>query len=458
MVISAPFADGPGNSRSGAGEVAVVWGRALWPAQVDLRTDAAVIIYGDHAGDRLMARCTVRARGADYDDLLLFAPLADAPGGDRNGSGLGYVVRGSSNWMPVHDVGQIARQTIVGASPNGALSHGAFLDLNEDGDFEILCGSYLDPGVDNQRPDGGVLHIVPTARVGTMVDLATDPCWQVLSAGAQDWLTGYGAMQLGDVDDDGRAELLIAASRAEGITGVGAVYAFEPAALLATDPSTIDLAPVDLDLAGEFTTESRLTVSYAVRQTGIGTATGTVWHDRVVFSRNSRLGDADDLILEDVEVAQPLQPGMEYRSVVDVPLSALMAGNGHIGLLINADASVPECLGRDNNSILQSVVITAPTREPDPDRSTVPAECLIGPDESATLFVILRDENGEPIPHLAGTFLDFEGVEGLRFCVPPASWPILKGSKSDSQGRVRFLPGAAAASAGPRRCAGDVLN
>lgn len=64
LAINAPWADGPGNGRRASGEVALVFGRPVWPNVIDLRTDPAIFLYGDQPGDMLSG---VRSVQADED-------------------------------------------------------------------------------------------------------------------------------------------------------------------------------------------------------------------------------------------------------------------------------------------------------------------------------------------------------------------------------------------------------
>ncbi|HXI30189.1 MAG TPA: FG-GAP and VCBS repeat-containing protein, partial [Vicinamibacterales bacterium] len=84
LIVGAPGAAGPGNTRPGAGEAYVLFGKSTFGASASLASAAASIIYGAHAGDHLAAAISAGNVRRDLpDDLLLLAPGA-SPAGDIN--------------------------------------------------------------------------------------------------------------------------------------------------------------------------------------------------------------------------------------------------------------------------------------------------------------------------------------------------------------------------------------
>lgn len=70
--ISAGEADGPGESRPGAGEVVVFYGRESFASAYDLGAGAGdILIYGPAAGDRLIVTATSDVNGDGYAELVL---------------------------------------------------------------------------------------------------------------------------------------------------------------------------------------------------------------------------------------------------------------------------------------------------------------------------------------------------------------------------------------------------
>ena len=111
IAVGINFADGPGGTRSGAGEVDILFGSASLPATHDLKTTApSVRIYGSNAGDRLGEEIALGSlNDADeyfpgpvlvtMSDLIIGAPGADGPPaepGGRSAAGEVYILHGQS--------------------------------------------------------------------------------------------------------------------------------------------------------------------------------------------------------------------------------------------------------------------------------------------------------------------------------------------------------------------------
>ena len=206
LAIGVDFADGPGATRSGAGEVDVIFGSASLPAVIDLKTTApSVRIYGSDPGDRLGEGLAVGSlNGADVygsgqvtmDDLIIGAPGADGPPslpGGRDAAGEAYIIYGQSQaddpfpaTIDLHDfsssayVDAIFYGRDVGDTLGTQLASG---DVNGDGIGEVLIGV---PDADG--PDDG-----PGGNPDNQKDGAGE-IW-VVSAYDQD---GDGRRQMGD--------------------------------------------------------------------------------------------------------------------------------------------------------------------------------------------------------------------------------------------------------------------
>jgi hypothetical protein len=97
LVIGVPNNAGPGGARAQAGEVAVIWGRSklAMGSYKDLATSADILVYGAEAGDNAGTGVAV----ADYDgdnfgDLLIGEPLGDAVGNAKVNAGETYLIYG----------------------------------------------------------------------------------------------------------------------------------------------------------------------------------------------------------------------------------------------------------------------------------------------------------------------------------------------------------------------------
>src|SRR5262249_39095834 len=94
LVIGAPFANGPGNARSAAGEVYIFFGRAAWLTPYDLATRTPdVTIYGVDPGDNLGGGVAIGDFNGDgKKDLAISARFADGSNNAKTSSGDVYLL------------------------------------------------------------------------------------------------------------------------------------------------------------------------------------------------------------------------------------------------------------------------------------------------------------------------------------------------------------------------------
>jgi hypothetical protein len=101
LVLFAQSGDGPGDTRSQAGDVYILYGRASLPTVIDAGGTGGrppdVTIYGAAARDTLMPAPPAARSGQDQDvnndgvpDLILAAPFADGPNNSRPDAGALY--------------------------------------------------------------------------------------------------------------------------------------------------------------------------------------------------------------------------------------------------------------------------------------------------------------------------------------------------------------------------------
>jgi len=107
LVIAAHHADGPTDTRSGAGEVHVVYGSDAVMHDTDLESPPswAAVIYGADGNDYLgESVATGDFNGDGYDDLVIGIVEADGPENGRNGAGEAVVVYGGPERLPDIDL------------------------------------------------------------------------------------------------------------------------------------------------------------------------------------------------------------------------------------------------------------------------------------------------------------------------------------------------------------------
>ena len=227
VVVGAPGADG--NGRQDSGSAYVVFGPAA-PNQIDLATlgGNGFRIDGAGAGDRT-GRSVAGAGDVNGDgraDLLVGAHGADSHG--QANSGAAYVVFGRNSGAAVDlaalgdrgfriDGGATSERAGWTVAPAG--------DVNEDGRADVLVGALF--ADHNLRESSGSAYVVFGANATASVDLAAlgDRGFQIDGASARDF-TGEAIAPAGDVNGDGKGDVLVGATFADnnGRESSGSAY------------------------------------------------------------------------------------------------------------------------------------------------------------------------------------------------------------------------------------------
>lgn len=251
LIVGAPAADGPDDTRPDAGEAYVFFG-PQHGGTLDLSRDSPdVTIFGANSGDFLsFAVATGDVNGDAFDDILLGAPLGDGPDDQRSDAGETYVVFGAPAPPATLDLAQDAPGlTVFGAGPDDRLGS-AIACGNTDGNdsADILLGSFLADGPDDGRYQAGEAYLLlGSPNLAGERDLAHGEYdLALLARDADDQLGHYLAM--GDLDGDQRDDLIVSAFRADGPANEredgGEVYVFFAASELR---GVVDLASARAD-------------------------------------------------------------------------------------------------------------------------------------------------------------------------------------------------------------------
>jgi hypothetical protein len=227
-------ADGPDGSRPNTGVVYVVFGSASLGDMVDLAKDEQdVTILGVGADDALgFCAASGDVNGDDIDDILLVAQRASAVGGSRDTSGEAYVILGSSDLGGTIDLLAGDQDiTIFGAEAHDLLSSClAGHDVNGDGTGDIILGTSFASGPDNGRDRAGEAYVIfGSSKLPAAIDPASSTGVVLFGAEASDRFGS--AVGSGDLNGDGKEEMIVVASEAAGPEnarpGAGEVYVIE---------------------------------------------------------------------------------------------------------------------------------------------------------------------------------------------------------------------------------------
>jgi hypothetical protein len=233
IVMGAPGGDGPSETRSGAGEVYVVFGgphltRGTVRDMAGLVAPGAdVVIFGPEPVASLGASLAIGdVNGDGIEDILAGAATSSSPQGERLFAGTIYAIFGSSAWGSglARDLADPREADLMVFGP-GLLSFFGFQiavgDVNGDGVPDIVASAPLADGPQGERPEAGHVYVifggVHLVR-GTVRDVAPGSAAgadvTIFGATAQD-LLGY-ALLLADVNGDGVLDLCVSALQADG--------------------------------------------------------------------------------------------------------------------------------------------------------------------------------------------------------------------------------------------------
>ncbi|MGQ9602118.1 MAG: PKD domain-containing protein [Candidatus Bipolaricaulia bacterium] len=253
VIIGAPRASGPGNSRGGAGEVYVLFGGFSFNT-IDLAlTRAGLTVFGDDVGDHLglgLATGDINADG--IKDLIIGASAGDGPGNSRDNAGEVYIIFGSPNPPSSIDLAEkSAEMTIFGGAAGDRLGVAlASGDFNGDGVDDLAIGAFAGDGPEGKRASAGNVYLLfGDHNPPAMIDLALKaPDVAIFGPDTGDNLGVSLAAE--DVDQDGKADLLIGAPGGDGPQNgrrnAGEAYLLFGSALL---PAIIDLADTTADFS-----------------------------------------------------------------------------------------------------------------------------------------------------------------------------------------------------------------
>ncbi len=224
LALGAPGADGSGTDAIDAGRIYIFFGspdRTASGDPLDL-SEADVVLIGPGAKDQIGRRLIAADLDADgRDDLLIGSMYGNGPDNDRPGCGEARVLFGRprDRFAAVYDFAENDADIVIhGAEQNdyltGEIGTG---DLNGDGYADLLLGAFYGDGPQDDRHHAGEVAIFFGGErdgLPRRIDLAEEPLPTVYGVEASD--TFGRAIAGGDLDGDGRDELIVGAYYADG--------------------------------------------------------------------------------------------------------------------------------------------------------------------------------------------------------------------------------------------------
>lgn len=247
LVLCAPDAQGPNNDLWAPGEIRIVFGRAEWPAEVDLRTAPNTVIYNylEQAGS-LLNPVIGDFNGDGTGDLAFGDENGENPTRTSIGFGRTYLFFGRTTWPAAIDLGkESANVTFYGREYGDALgSELGAGDLDGDGTDDLFIQARLADGPLNKRKDCGEIYAFRgrttwPARISLQ---KTDPDMLIIGADTKDQVGEVRGIMIGDIDADGIRELELGVYLGSGkdnhAFNTGEIRRYQPGAVW---PKTVDL-------------------------------------------------------------------------------------------------------------------------------------------------------------------------------------------------------------------------
>jgi hypothetical protein len=213
LIAEVRLGDGPGNSRTNAGEVHIFRGRTTWPVEIDLATASSdTMILGPDPGDQIGRYEGIAVGSLDLDaspDLALGVCLGDGVTNGVSAAGEAKLLELGPNPPALVDTRTVSMATVYGADSTDLMCQSTQLgDINGDRRTDLACSADLGDGPGNSRDKSGEAYVFfgPFAAGQTRQVGANQHDIVIYSAAANE------QMYLGPVSDlngDGIGELVV---------------------------------------------------------------------------------------------------------------------------------------------------------------------------------------------------------------------------------------------------------
>ncbi len=307
LIIGATGGDALNNSKPGAGESYVIFGKVDWSSTptIDLNSlgSAGINIVGAVGGERsgVSVSSAGDVNGDGFDDLVIGAHQGNALGNTRFESGNSYLLFGKADWSttPTIDLaglgtlGPTVGITLIGAGSldNSGRTVSNAGDINGDGFDDLIIGA---PGGDasgDVKFEAGESYLIfgkadwsttPTIDLANLGTLGPTIGITIFGADSDD-ASGTSVSSAGDVNGDGFDDLVIGARSADASgnakQNAGESYVVFGKADWSTTP-TIDLA--GLALAGITIVGADVNDQSGFSVSGAGDVNGDGFNDLII--------------------------------------------------------------------------------------------------------------------------------------------------------------------------------
>lgn len=219
LILDASHSKSRNGANAQAGKLHILFGRASWPASIDLRTGSSVTIFGATLNDNFafeLASADLNADGTS--DVIADVPGGDGPMNARSSAGEIYLFRGRANWPATIDLATALPDSVIwGVDAQDQFGRAGLTaaDLDADGTPELIAGGPFGDGPTETSANQGEIR---TAVFGptwpTTLDLRTQYRRVIYGIDPGD---NYGnRLFTGDINGDGTADLISTSSFGDG--------------------------------------------------------------------------------------------------------------------------------------------------------------------------------------------------------------------------------------------------
>lgn len=238
LLIGCLLGDGPSNARPDCGEVYLLYGREPFPKQIDLRTDADVVIYAPDSGDLWFTPADFVAAGdlnGDGEmDIAIGMPFADGKNNEFPDCGETAILFGGKTFPSQIDLALGADAIIYGVTADDQSGFSVAMgDVNGDMLQDLIITAPNADGIHDMRFVAGDAYVI-YGRNSFPTALSLESADVVIYAADSFDLLGIFA-RCGDVNGDGYSDILVGAPLADGpdnsITDAGDMFVVYGSAL-----------------------------------------------------------------------------------------------------------------------------------------------------------------------------------------------------------------------------------